>query len=119
MAEHTAFSWTMKHPESLAFGATTSKYLLIDRLVLNMEVAPDAGASAVAVLQETYEDARDHALTYWMPADEGRGLLLDGGVTVTHVEADINDLASTYWNWNDVDPVLTAILEQVKAGVAL
>lgn len=119
MTAYAAFTWTLVHPEPSELEISSSQYLLIDRLVLNIEVAPSGDVRAVAALKDAHENARDVALRFWIPEDERRGLRLNGGVRVACVEVDLEEIAVSYDYWSPIQPTLAAVLERVKAGALL
>lgn len=117
LAEYPAFTWLMRNPDPKPDHVVTSRYLLIDRLVINIETLVNGDTRALAAIRDTYDEARDHALGPWMRGDDRGGLVLDEEVTTAPVHADLVDLAEMYDDWNDIDPALRSILRALWLAV--
>lgn len=120
MSEYTAFMWTLAFPRHSRYDIKSSQYLLIDRLVINIESAPDGDTRAVATLKDDSQMARDVALGLWVVEDERQGLVFEGVVMAATVEADLEDLVNAHSYWSSVSPHLRALVTKIEeTGVPL
>lgn len=121
MPKYVVFTWLMTRGKNASTSAVSySEYILIDRLVINVEMPPSGEPRVVASLKDTPEEARELALGDWMEQDGLLGMVLDGGVRMSFAEADLHDLARAHSYWGPVSPHLLVLVAQIKAtAVAL